>query len=106
MNKTWNKLENLDVLYCIPLVCLPMQVLFPHHVNQLGDLEAKADSDGVVGVLDGSHPLLVAPEEVPQQGILHLSQRHKVFLSLKDSGKKATTRTRDKSIELNIHSQL
>lgn len=49
-------------------------VFCPHHINQLGDLQSKAYSDGVVGMLDRSHPLLVTPEKVPQQGILHLCQ--------------------------------
>ena len=50
----------------------------PHHVDQLRDLEAKAYSDRVVGVLDGSDPALVTLEQVPEQRILHLCQGHKL----------------------------
>lgn len=75
-NKTWNNLMQ----FYLRLFC----VLIPYHVDELRDLESKAHSDGVIGVLHGPHPLLVTPEKVPQQGILHLGQRHKVILSWKD----------------------
>lgn len=58
-----------------------------HHIDQLGDLQPKANRDGVVGVLDRPHPLLIPPEKVPQQGILQFGQRHKVFLSWKETRK-------------------
>lgn len=75
-------------------------VLFPHHINQLRDLESKAYSDGVIGMLDRPHPLLVTLEKVPQQGILHLSQRHKVFLSWKESEKKVVMRRKQRGRNL------
>lgn len=77
MNKAWNNLMQ----FCLSMFC----ALIPYHVDELRDLESKAHSDGVIGVLHGPHPLLVTPEKVPQQGILHLSQRHKVILSWKDT---------------------
>ncbi len=79
----------------MPPVCLQIWVLFPYHVNKLWDLEPEAHSDGVIGVLDRPHPLLVTPEKVPQQWILHLGQRHKVFLSWKESEKKVLMRTKE-----------
>jgi len=52
-----------------------------HHINQLRDLESEADPDRVVDVLDGPDPALVALEKVPQEGVLHLRQGHKLTLS-------------------------
>lgn len=52
-----------------------------HHINQLGDLESKANFNGVVGVLDRPDPALVPLEKVPQQGVLHLRQGDKLTLT-------------------------
>lgn len=55
--------------------------MFPHHINQLGDLESKADFNGVVGVLDRPDPALVPLEKAPEQGVLHLRQGDKLTLT-------------------------
>lgn len=67
----------VSVLFC--LFILLKCGSFTHHIHQLRDLQSEAYRDGVVSMLDGPHPLLVTFEEVSQQGVLHLSQRHKVF---------------------------
>ena len=65
------------VCICV-CVCVSVCVYVcdPYHIDQLGDLEAEAHPDGVIGVLDGPDPALVALEQAPEEVVLHHGQGH------------------------------